>query len=210
MRGTGSAQERLSNARHQGHQRRREYSFTELVRRAGYQETTRVVFLDPFGASVEWKVIEAISKTKAVDLWILFPYAAINRMLVSRGMPPEAWAAKLTGIFGTDQWKEDFYSTSSWKSLIDSEKRVERIYKTADQEKITEFFLQRLREEFAAVAKPGYLYNSRGLLFVLMFAAGNDRGAHADEGSGPVNAVKFDSTDDSTKFGFLRDYSVSG
>jgi three-Cys-motif partner protein len=138
-----------------------------------------VVFLDPFGASVEWKVIEAISKTKAVDLWILFPYAAINRMLVSRGMPPEAWAAKLTSIFGTNQWKEDFYSTSSWKSLIDSEKRVERIYKTADQEKIMEFFLQRLREKFAAVAKPGYLYNSRGVLFVLMFAAGNDRGADA-------------------------------
>jgi three-Cys-motif partner protein len=138
-----------------------------------------VVFLDPFGASVEWKVIEAIAKTRAVDLWILFPYAAINRMLVSQGMPPEAWAEKLTSIFGTDQWKKDFYSTSSWKSLIDSDKRVERIYKTADQEKITEFFLERLRGIFAAVANPGYLYNSRGLLFVLMFAAGNDKGADA-------------------------------
>jgi len=41
-----------------------------------------VVFLDPFGASVEWKVIEAIADTKAVDLWILFPHGAINRMLV--------------------------------------------------------------------------------------------------------------------------------
>jgi len=138
-----------------------------------------VVFLDPFGASVEWKVIEALAKTRAVDLWILFPYAAINRMLVSEGMPPEAWADKLTGIFGTDKWKKDFYSTSSWKSLIDSVKPVERVYKTADQEKITEFFLQQLREKFAAVAKPGYLYNSRGLLFVLMFAAGNDKGADA-------------------------------
>ena len=136
-----------------------------------------VVFLDPFGASVKWKVIEALAKTKAVDLWVLFPYAAINRMLVSDGIPPEAWADKLTVIFGTDKWKKDFYSTSSWKSLIDSVKSVERIYKTADQEKITEFFLQRLREKFAAVARPGYLYNSRGLLFVLMFAAGNDKGA---------------------------------
>lgn len=138
-----------------------------------------VMFLDPFGASVEWKVIEAIANTKAVDLWILFPYAAINRMLVSEGTPREAWADKLTSIFGTDQWKKDFYSTSSWKSLIDSVKQVERVYKTADQERINEFFLQRLRQKFAAVAKPGYLYNSKGLLFVLMFAAGNEKGADA-------------------------------
>jgi three-Cys-motif partner protein len=136
-----------------------------------------VVFLDPFGASVEWKVIEAIADTKAVDLWILFPYAAINRMLVSEGMPPKAWADRLTRIFGIDQWAKDFYSTSSWKSLIDPEKRVERTYKTADQAQITAFFMKRLESKFAAIAKPGFLFNSRGLLFVLMFAAGNEKGA---------------------------------
>ena len=138
-----------------------------------------VMFLDPFGACVEWKVIAAIADTKAVDLWILFPYAAINRMLVSDALPPKAWADRLTSIFGTDEWEKDFYSTSSWQSLIDPEKRVERTYKTADQERITEFFIKRLKEKFAAVAKPGFLYNSRGLLFVLMFAAGNEKGANA-------------------------------
>lgn len=138
-----------------------------------------VVFLDPFGASIEWKVIETIADTKAVDLWILFPYGAINRMLVSDALPPKAWADRLTRIFGTDEWKKDFYSTSSWQSLIDPEKRVERTYKTADQERITEFFMKRLKEKFAAVAKPGFLYNSKGLLFVLMFAAGNEKGANA-------------------------------
>jgi three-Cys-motif partner protein len=138
-----------------------------------------VVFLDPFGASVEWEVIEALADTRAVDLWILFPYGAINRMLVSDAMPPKAWADRLTRIFGTDEWKKDFYSTSSWQSLIDPEKRVERVYKTADQEKITEFFMRRLKGKFASVAKPGFLYNSKGLLFVLMFAAGNEKGANA-------------------------------
>jgi three-Cys-motif partner protein len=106
-------------------------------------------------------VIQAIADTKAVDLWILFPYGAINRMLVSDALPPKAWADRLTRIFGTDEWKKDFCSTSSWQSLIDPEKRVERTYKTADQERITEFFMKRL------------------LLFVLMFAAGNEKGANA-------------------------------
>lgn len=36
-------------------------------------DTTRaVVFLDPYGMQVEWKTIEAIAKTQAIDLWILF------------------------------------------------------------------------------------------------------------------------------------------
>ena len=62
---------------------------------------------------------------------------------------------------------------------VDPEKRVERTYKTADQEQITEFYMKRLKGKFAAVAKPGFLYNSKGLLFVLMFAAGNEKGANA-------------------------------
>jgi three-Cys-motif partner protein len=143
------------------------------------QKERAVIFLDPFGASVEWNVIAAIADTKAVDLWILFPFAAINRMLVSDALPPKTWADRLTRIFGTDEWEKDFYSTSSWQSLIDPEERVERTYKTADQERITKFFIKRLIGKFAAVAKPGFLYNSKGLLFVLMFAAGNEKGANA-------------------------------
>lgn len=37
-----------------------------------------VVFLDPFGASVNWEVIAALGSTHAVDLWVLFPYFAIT------------------------------------------------------------------------------------------------------------------------------------
>jgi len=139
-----------------------------------------VAFLDPFGASVEWKAIKAVARTESVDLWILFPYAAINRMLVSDAMPPKAWADRLTHIFGTEEWQKKFYSTHSWRSLIDQDKKLERVYKTADQEQITEFFVTRLRDEFAEVAQPGFLHNSRGsLLFVLLFAAGNAKGANA-------------------------------
>ena len=145
-------------------------------------DTTRqraVVFLDPFGASMEWRVIEAIADTKAVDLWILFPYSAISRMLVNDRMPPQSWVERLTRLFGTAEWAKEFYSTSSWKSLITDEP-IERVYRTADQEQITKFFMERLKAKFVAVADPGFLFNSRGsLLFVLLFAAGNEKGANA-------------------------------
>lgn len=137
-----------------------------------------VVFLDPFGASVEWKVISALGKTRAVDLWILFPFFAINRMLIRDRKPPEAWASCLTKVFGTTDWEEEFYSTSSSPSLLDATRPIERVYKTADHRKISEFFVKRLHDEFDAVSEPLALYNSNGsLLFLLYFAAGNKASA---------------------------------
>ena len=138
-----------------------------------------VVFLDPFGASVEWNAINAIAQTKAVDLWILFPYAAINRMLIKDRKPPKAWSDRLTRIFGTAEWEKAFYSSSFWQSILDPNHEVEQIHKTADKTQITEFFIERIKSVFVAVAKPGFLYNSKGLLFVLIFAAGNEKGANA-------------------------------
>jgi len=41
-----------------------------------------VVFLDPFGANVQWATIKLIAATRAIDLWLLFPIFAVNRMLV--------------------------------------------------------------------------------------------------------------------------------
>jgi three-Cys-motif partner protein len=79
-----------------------------------------VVFLDPFGASVKWAVIAALGRTRAVDLWVLFPYVAINRMLVRNRRPPKAWADRLTSVFGTTEWESRFYSTVPFRSLLDS------------------------------------------------------------------------------------------
>jgi len=135
-----------------------------------------VVFLDPFGASVEWSVIEAIAGTKAVDLWILFPYGAVNRMLTRGRKPSPSWCEKLTRVFGTAKWEDEFYSSSAMTSILDPDQEIELVYKTADQNCVIRFFADRLRTVFAEVARPGLLFNSRGLLFVLFFAASNKTG----------------------------------
>jgi three-Cys-motif partner protein len=137
-----------------------------------------VVFLDPFGASVRWEVIAALGQTQAVDLWVLFPYSAINRMLVRSRKPPKAWANRLTAVFGTSDWERAFYSTTAFQSLLDSDQRVELVHKSVHYRDIAEFFVERLKREFAAVSKPLPLHNSNGsLLFMLFFAAGNPRSA---------------------------------
>ncbi|MGB6688192.1 MAG: three-Cys-motif partner protein TcmP [Terracidiphilus sp.] len=136
-----------------------------------------VVFLDPFGASVEWTVIEAIAGTKAVDLWILFPYGAVNRMLTRDRKPSPSWSDKLTRIFGTPAWEDEFYSSSLITSLLEPDKEVAFVQKTTDQTTTVNFFVKRLNTVFSEIAEPGFLCNSKGLLFVLFFAACNRTGS---------------------------------
>ena len=137
-----------------------------------------VVFLDPFGASVRWDVVAALGRTHAVDLWVLFPYFAINRMLVRARKPPKQWADRLTSVFGTSEWEQSFYSTTAFRSLLDPTQRIESVHKAVDYREITKFFVERLKTEFVAVSEPLPLLNSTGsLLFMLFFAAGNERSA---------------------------------
>jgi len=54
-----------------------------------------VLFLDPFGMQAEWKTVEAIAQTKAIDLWYLFPLAGVGRLLTNDGKINPIWEDKL-------------------------------------------------------------------------------------------------------------------
>ena len=137
-----------------------------------------VVFLDPFGADVSWKVIRMIALTRAVDLWLLFPLFAVNRMLIKDRKPPQAWANRLTAIFGTSDWEKEFYINRDTQFLFEGFDDFGLIEKVADTKRISAFLVKRLRAEFAAVAEPLILYNSRNSpLYLFCFAACNEKGA---------------------------------
>ncbi len=60
---------------------------------AGQWRTRRAVaFLDPFALHVKWETIKKIAETKAIDMWLLFPAMAVNRMLPRSGVVPAKWA----------------------------------------------------------------------------------------------------------------------
>jgi three-Cys-motif partner protein len=136
-----------------------------------------VIFLDPYGMQVEWPLIEAIGRTKAIDLWILFPLGvAVNRLLTKSGPPPKAWAQALTRLFGSDEWSNAFYPSQKVLTLFGEE---DLQTKRADYEKISVFFVERLKTVFTAVAEnPLPLLNSRNNpLYLLCFASGNPVGS---------------------------------
>jgi len=137
-----------------------------------------VVFLDPYGMNVDWATIEAIARTKAIDLWVLFPFAiGANRMMPKDAPPDSLWAKRLTAIFGTDEWKSRFYGEARKRDLFDD--MQESTVKIAGMAEVLDLFLERLRSVFAKIVEqPLILENSkRTPMYALCFAAGNPIGA---------------------------------
>ena len=134
-----------------------------------------IVFLDPYGMQVEWKTIEAIAQTQAIDLWILFPLGTVNRLLKKDGEIQPSLRARLDSFFGEPDWREVFYPLTEI-SLAQENYRQ----KTSDIfAEIGKYFMKRLQGIFAGVVdNPPALYNSMNVpLYLLCFAVGNPRGA---------------------------------
>jgi len=153
------------------------YLQEDLCENRNWQNHRAVLFLDPYGMQVEWKTIEAIAHTQAIDLWILFPLGvAVNRLLRKDGNIDPVIRARLDRLFGATDWYDAFYRTVKRVGLFGEETITEKV---GGFESISEYFVKRLKTTFADVAKnPLPLYNSRNNpLYLLCFASGNPRGA---------------------------------
>jgi three-Cys-motif partner protein len=136
-----------------------------------------VLFLDPYGMQVDWKTIEAIAKTKAIDLWILFPLSAATRMLPKSGVIVDSWRKKLDRMFGATDWYDTFYRANVFQGFFGEQTSMEKV---ANFDIIGKYFVERLKTVFAGqvAENPRPLYNSRNIpLYLLCFAAGNPKGA---------------------------------
>lgn len=151
----------------------------DFCRTTDWSVTRAVVFLDPYGMQVEWSTIEGIAATRAIDMWLLFPVGqAIVRLLTRDEYPRESWSLSLTRTLGTDEWRNAFYERADGDQgeLFDKPSGVRRV---AELDDIARYFVNRLKGVFCGVPdKLMYLRNSRGTpLFLLCFAAGNEKGA---------------------------------
>ena len=135
-----------------------------------------VVFLDPYGTQVNWSTVEAIAKTKSIDLWYLFPSGmGLGRMLTTSGKINPTWEANLNRLLGTTEWRDVFYETREEPTLFDDKAKTQQ--RTYDEDRAADFILNRMRGIFAGVGKPAVpLRNSKGIcMYHLVFACGNPR-----------------------------------
>ncbi len=140
------------------------------------QSHRAVLFLDPYGTQVHWETIEAVARTEAIDMWLLFPLGiGVNRMLPPSGDVPQTWKETLTRLLGTSDWYDEFYRVEHDDTLFGPEERVVK----ASVDVIGRYFNDRLKQIFPGVAEqPGVLRNSANCpLYLFCFAAGNKYGA---------------------------------
>lgn len=145
----------------------------KLCAERDWRKNRAVLFLDPYGMQVEWQTLVSVGATRAIDLWLLFPLGvAVSRLLVRDGDIPESWAARLDMLFGNHQWFDAFYATETQHSFFGLVPQTKRV---ANVERIGNYFVDRLAEVFAGVAKnPLALRNSKNTpLFLLCFATAN-------------------------------------
>lgn len=161
----------------------------QSICREGWDYRRAVLFLDPFGMQVSWQTLEAVARTKCIDVWLLFPLGvAISRLLKRDGDIDEVLCRRLDFVFGDRSWQESFYKTEApvkptavQRNLFDREDdAAEPEYPWKfDFSGIESYFKARLRTIFARVAdNPVRLRNSKNIpLYLLFFMAGNEKGA---------------------------------
>ena len=130
-----------------------------------------VIFLDPYAMNLKWASLQAIAKTKAFDVWYLFPLSALNRVLQKRGNIPPKTKEKISGLLGTTGWEKEIYHESTQTTLF-GELEIERESIT----NIRKYVINRFKSIFSGVSeKAMVLRNPRNNspLFLLCFAVSN-------------------------------------
>jgi three-Cys-motif partner protein len=147
----------------------------DLCRDTDWVQTRAVLFLDPFGMSVDWSTMEAVARTKAIDVWILFPVGiGVNRLLKKKPDDiPLPWQHRLDRIFGTAEWRAVFFRTISQFTLFGEESVTAKVGDAIRA--IADYYQERLRTIFArVVSNPRYLCNSKqSPMFIFTFAVSN-------------------------------------
>lgn len=141
-----------------------------------WKKTRGVVFIDPFGADVNWSTIKRIAGFNALDMWLLYPTSAITRLFPKGKLPDEAvsgWNDKLTAIFGGDEWK-DLYKEDSQRTLTgeprhlrDNAEKISKLY----QKKLKQLFVDRFLDKTYE-----FRIQTNMVLFEFMFCVGNPSG----------------------------------
>jgi three-Cys-motif partner protein len=140
--------------------------------RTNWRTTRAVMFLDPYGMTVDWDTLKAIAATQAIDVWYLFSLSGLYRQAArSADAIDGTKRAAITRNLGTDQWEKELYAPPAQGTLLDDPVQLQR---TADVRGLENYVRARLQTIFAAVLPPQALpIETRPQRFSLFFAIAN-------------------------------------
>ena len=153
----------------------------QIIRDVDWRYNRGLLFLDPYATQVNWTTLETVAKTKSIDVWYLFPFSALNRMLPKNGKY-ETWEGCIDRLLGDSGWQTEFYKEDPQMSLFDFFSDAEapdsgtRKIKNANPEHIKAYIISRLDTIFPCVSKhPRIFRNSRNSpMFLFCFAIASE------------------------------------
>jgi three-Cys-motif partner protein len=129
--------------------------------------------LDPYGLHLKWGVIQTAGESRAIEIFLNFPVADINRNVLwnDAARVSKAQARRLTDFWGDESWRDVAYSSEG--------EMFGHLHKQPT-ELIAEAFRDRLQKVagFKFVPEPLPMRNmNRAIVYYLYFASPNETGA---------------------------------
>ena len=148
-------------------------AIVSFIKRHNWAGTRAVMFLDPYGMAVEWRTLEAIRATEAIDVWYLVSLAGLFRQATRNAEnPDESKRNALTRMIGTSNWETAWYQRFQHTDLLGEVDDVHA--RTVEVDDMEKYFGERLRGLFPKVLTPLRLNDDRGIpQFALFFAISN-------------------------------------
>jgi three-Cys-motif partner protein len=162
----------------------------EFCKKTDWKRTRAVMFLDPFGNQVDWSTIQAIARTRAIDLWYLFPaHLGINRQISAFGEFDAHKGASLDRVLGTSEWREEFVAQIKHENLWGEAEQIS--FKQSTVDSVTRFMIRRMRVVFKGVVLDEWLPLGRGgsHWYSLIFACSNPSAKATDIAERVARAV---------------------
>ncbi len=104
-----------------------------------------VLFLDPFGAEVDWATLESLAQVPVFDVWYLFPTMFVQRAIRKDGCILETCESRLDRVLGDCDWRDWFVRPVPSNDLFEVGERFES---AANPEAIEQFVNERLNQIF--------------------------------------------------------------
>ena len=148
----------------------------ENINRVNWNDRRAIMFLDPYGMEVEWKTLQSIAQTRAIDVWFLFPLSGLYRQAARNITAVDDIKRRaLTSMLGTDDWLNELYSpVPQITDLLGGLDAPEQRQRNADVAGLEQYVKNRLEQIFPLVAEPFPLPPRRNpQRFSLFFAASN-------------------------------------
>ena len=153
----------------------------EIISNVDWRYNRGLLFLDPYATQVNWATLENVAQTKSIDVWYLFPFFALERMLPKNGKYAK-WENCIDRLLGDSGWRKEFYKKDPQMTLFDlfpepGQSDGERMVKDANTDHIKEYILSRLGTIFPCVSKHALIFrNSKNSpMFLFCFAIASER-----------------------------------